>query len=113
MHCLTPPLASKPAKGYSWTCAPCSRRHETIASGLPLSRTAALDASAAISSSSANTPSSDNLSESASYTVNRLSDASGRKVPTKGRGGARGRGRGTPMVSQGEHLFCHVLSSLR
>ncbi|SAM86060.1 uncharacterized protein UBRO_07994 [Ustilago bromivora] len=28
MKCLNPPLASKPAKGYSWTCAPCSRRHE-------------------------------------------------------------------------------------
>ncbi|TKY88229.1 hypothetical protein EX895_002939 [Sporisorium graminicola] len=28
MKCLNPPLLSKPAKGYSWTCAPCSRRHE-------------------------------------------------------------------------------------
>lgn len=28
MRCLNPPLASKPAKGYSWTCAPCSRKHE-------------------------------------------------------------------------------------
>ncbi|GAC95348.1 potential Snt2p-like DNA binding protein [Pseudozyma hubeiensis SY62] len=28
MKCLNPPLVSKPAKGYSWTCAPCSRRHE-------------------------------------------------------------------------------------
>ncbi|SPO39567.1 uncharacterized protein PSFLO_05048 [Pseudozyma flocculosa] len=28
MKCLNPPLASKPAKGYSWTCAPCSKRHE-------------------------------------------------------------------------------------
>ncbi|CAO1614953.1 unnamed protein product [Sympodiomycopsis kandeliae] len=28
MRCLNPPLAAKPAKGYSWTCAPCSKRHE-------------------------------------------------------------------------------------
>jgi hypothetical protein len=28
MRCVTPPLTSKPAKGYGWTCAPCYRRHE-------------------------------------------------------------------------------------
>lgn len=28
MSCLSPPLVSKPAKGYSWTCAPCSKRRE-------------------------------------------------------------------------------------
>ncbi|PWN43695.1 hypothetical protein IE81DRAFT_322100 [Ceraceosorus guamensis] len=46
MRCLTPPLASKPAKGYSWTCAPCSKRHEqdvesTISGGLSASALAA------------------------------------------------------------------------
>lgn len=30
MHCLTPPLASKPAKGYSWSCAPCAKQHDEI-----------------------------------------------------------------------------------
>lgn len=28
MRCLNPPLASKPAKGYSWTCAPCAKQHD-------------------------------------------------------------------------------------
>lgn len=30
MHCLSPPLVSKPAKGYSWTCAPCTKNHDDI-----------------------------------------------------------------------------------
>ena len=30
MNCLLPPLISKPAKGYRWTCAPCAREHEEI-----------------------------------------------------------------------------------
>ncbi|TRM57900.1 hypothetical protein BD626DRAFT_438803 [Schizophyllum amplum] len=28
MSCVQPPLAAKPARGYGWTCAPCSRAHE-------------------------------------------------------------------------------------
>ncbi|KAF8628715.1 hypothetical protein AX17_005937 [Amanita inopinata Kibby_2008] len=28
MQCVQPPLAAKPSRGYGWTCAPCSRRHE-------------------------------------------------------------------------------------
>ncbi|KAL7414873.1 hypothetical protein BDY24DRAFT_414071 [Mrakia frigida] len=28
MHCLSPPLLTKPAKGYSWACAPCARKHD-------------------------------------------------------------------------------------
>ncbi|KAJ7066423.1 hypothetical protein C8F01DRAFT_981507 [Mycena amicta] len=28
MACVQPPLAAKPSRGYGWTCAPCSRRHE-------------------------------------------------------------------------------------
>ncbi|KDN45083.1 hypothetical protein K437DRAFT_125829 [Tilletiaria anomala UBC 951] len=28
MRCLNPPLSAKPAKGYSWTCAPCTKKHE-------------------------------------------------------------------------------------
>ncbi|KAJ3875005.1 hypothetical protein F5051DRAFT_334667 [Lentinula edodes] len=28
MHCVQPPLQAKPSRGYGWTCAPCSRRHE-------------------------------------------------------------------------------------
>ncbi|KAG6900023.1 hypothetical protein C0993_004080 [Termitomyces sp. T159_Od127] len=28
MRCVQPPLAAKPSRGYGWTCAPCSRRHE-------------------------------------------------------------------------------------
>ncbi|KAH8833162.1 hypothetical protein DL96DRAFT_1585044 [Flagelloscypha sp. PMI_526] len=28
MECVQPPLAAKPARGYGWTCAPCSRRYE-------------------------------------------------------------------------------------
>ena len=28
MGCVQPPLAAKPAKGYGWTCAPCSRKHD-------------------------------------------------------------------------------------
>lgn len=28
MHCVQPPLIAKPSRGYGWTCAPCSRRHE-------------------------------------------------------------------------------------
>ncbi|KAK2464013.1 hypothetical protein APHAL10511_003957 [Amanita phalloides] len=28
MKCVQPPLAAKPSRGYGWTCAPCSRKHE-------------------------------------------------------------------------------------
>ncbi|KAF8997921.1 hypothetical protein BDQ17DRAFT_1362847 [Cyathus striatus] len=28
MGCVQPPLAAKPSRGYGWTCAPCSRKHE-------------------------------------------------------------------------------------
>ena len=28
MACVQPPLLAKPSRGYGWTCAPCSRRHE-------------------------------------------------------------------------------------
>ncbi|KIK96767.1 hypothetical protein PAXRUDRAFT_825597 [Paxillus rubicundulus Ve08.2h10] len=28
MGCVQPPLLAKPSRGYGWTCAPCSRRHE-------------------------------------------------------------------------------------
>ncbi|KAL5536689.1 SNT2 [Sanghuangporus sanghuang] len=28
MSCVNPPLVAKPSRGYGWTCAPCSRRHE-------------------------------------------------------------------------------------
>ncbi|KAF9061938.1 hypothetical protein BDP27DRAFT_1406433 [Rhodocollybia butyracea] len=28
MRCVQPPLQAKPSRGYGWTCAPCSRRHE-------------------------------------------------------------------------------------
>lgn len=28
MRCVQPPLLAKPARGYGWTCAPCSRQHE-------------------------------------------------------------------------------------
>ncbi|KAF5319058.1 hypothetical protein D9611_012669 [Ephemerocybe angulata] len=28
MHCVQPPLLAKPTRGYGWTCAPCSKKHE-------------------------------------------------------------------------------------
>lgn len=28
MRCLNPPLLVKPSKGYSWSCASCSKKHE-------------------------------------------------------------------------------------
>ncbi|KAL0574305.1 putative PHD type zinc finger protein with BAH domain-containing protein [Marasmius crinis-equi] len=28
MRCVQPPLLAKPSRGYGWTCAPCSKRHE-------------------------------------------------------------------------------------
>ncbi|KAJ8589556.1 hypothetical protein M405DRAFT_933391 [Rhizopogon salebrosus TDB-379] len=28
MSCVQPPLLAKPSRGYGWTCAPCSKRHE-------------------------------------------------------------------------------------
>lgn len=28
MSCVQPPLSAKPSRGYGWTCAPCSKRHE-------------------------------------------------------------------------------------
>jgi len=28
MSCVQPPLQAKPSRGYGWTCAPCSRKHE-------------------------------------------------------------------------------------
>lgn len=30
MSCLSPPLQTKPAKGYCWNCAPCARSHDEI-----------------------------------------------------------------------------------
>ncbi|KAJ6519015.1 hypothetical protein C8R45DRAFT_1116957, partial [Mycena sanguinolenta] len=30
MRCVQPPLAAKPSRGYGWTCAPCSKRHEEL-----------------------------------------------------------------------------------
>lgn len=30
MHCVSPPLQSKPAKGYSWSCAPCTKQHDAL-----------------------------------------------------------------------------------
>ncbi|KAK7056506.1 putative PHD type zinc finger protein with BAH domain-containing protein [Paramarasmius palmivorus] len=30
MKCVQPPLLAKPSRGYGWTCAPCSRRHEEM-----------------------------------------------------------------------------------
>lgn len=30
MQCLKPPLSTKPAKGYSWNCAPCARQHDEV-----------------------------------------------------------------------------------
>ncbi|GAC75620.1 PHD finger protein BR140/LIN-49 [Moesziomyces antarcticus T-34] len=80
MKCLNPPLASKPAKGYSWTCAPCSRQHEqhvehTLQNGGQL-------ASASASASATASPSTSNPSRhQITATAN------------KPRGSARGRGR--------------------
>ncbi|EGO22633.1 hypothetical protein SERLADRAFT_451461 [Serpula lacrymans var. lacrymans S7.9] len=28
MGCVQPPLLAKPSRGYGWTCAPCSKKHE-------------------------------------------------------------------------------------
>src|ERR1700721_4860239 len=28
MGCVQPPLLAKPSRGYGWTCAPCSQKHE-------------------------------------------------------------------------------------
>ncbi|KAI0730597.1 hypothetical protein C8Q76DRAFT_832983 [Earliella scabrosa] len=33
MECVTPPMLSKPSRGYGWTCAPCSRAHEEKVQG--------------------------------------------------------------------------------
>ncbi|KAI0259433.1 hypothetical protein BC834DRAFT_833552 [Gloeopeniophorella convolvens] len=33
MGCVQPPLASKPTRGYGWTCGPCSRAHERAVQG--------------------------------------------------------------------------------
>ncbi|KAF7370427.1 Lid2 complex component snt2 [Mycena sanguinolenta] len=33
MRCVQPPLAAKPSRGYGWTCAPCSKRHEELVEG--------------------------------------------------------------------------------
>ncbi|CCM01335.1 uncharacterized protein FIBRA_03384 [Fibroporia radiculosa] len=33
MGCVNPPLLAKPSRGYGWTCAPCSRRHEEEVDG--------------------------------------------------------------------------------
>ncbi|KAH9944958.1 uncharacterized protein BXZ73DRAFT_95950 [Epithele typhae] len=33
MECVTPPMLSKPARGYGWTCAPCARLHEEKVEG--------------------------------------------------------------------------------
>ncbi|KAF9466166.1 hypothetical protein BDZ94DRAFT_1252260 [Collybia nuda] len=33
MRCVQPPLIAKPSRGYGWTCAPCSRKHEEEVDG--------------------------------------------------------------------------------
>ncbi|TFK71677.1 hypothetical protein BDN72DRAFT_957959 [Pluteus cervinus] len=33
MRCVQPPLSAKPARGYGWTCAPCSRQREEEVDG--------------------------------------------------------------------------------
>ncbi|RDX51269.1 hypothetical protein OH76DRAFT_1505916 [Lentinus brumalis] len=33
MECVTPPMLSKPSRGYGWTCAPCSRAHDEEVEG--------------------------------------------------------------------------------
>ncbi|EIN03844.1 hypothetical protein PUNSTDRAFT_77480 [Punctularia strigosozonata HHB-11173 SS5] len=30
MGCVSPPLASKPSRGYGWTCAPCAQEHNDV-----------------------------------------------------------------------------------
>lgn len=35
MSCVNPPLVAKPSRGYGWTCAPCSRRHEDKVDAVP------------------------------------------------------------------------------
>lgn len=79
MKCLNPPLLSKPAKGYSWTCAPCSRRYEqdvelTLQSGGMLMPSS--------SSSSANEVTATNQPR---HQIT--------AVANRGRGAPRGRGR--------------------
>lgn len=78
MKCLNPPLLSKPAKGYSWTCAPCSRRHEqdvelTLQTGGQL-----VSASSSANGSSASNPQARHQIPIAA---------------NRGRGAQRGRGR--------------------
>ncbi len=85
MKCLNPPLVSKPAKGYSWTCAPCSKKHEqdvelTLQNGGQLS-----------SSSSAN--GSSGMSNPPRHQIT--------AVVNKGRGAGRGRGGRTSYPRRG------------
>ncbi len=79
MKCLNPPLLSKPAKGYSWTCAPCSRRHEqdveqTLQSGGQL-----------MSASSSNSGSTSTQQQPPRHQITAIAN--------RGRGAARGRAR--------------------
>ncbi|KAL5594467.1 hypothetical protein BROUX41_001400 [Berkeleyomyces rouxiae] len=30
MNCVSPPVMKKPSRGFGWSCAPCSRRHEKM-----------------------------------------------------------------------------------
>ena len=88
MRCLTPPLASKPAKGYSWTCAPCSRRHEQAVERSTAGAGGSLGLTVPSSSSSSS-------SASGSVEIARLPGTQGAiRGGTISRGRGRGRGRG-------------------
>lgn len=47
MDCVQPPLLAKPTRGYGWTCAPCSRRHEEAVDSHELRSSAAANATKA------------------------------------------------------------------
>ncbi|PWY99384.1 hypothetical protein BCV70DRAFT_212208 [Testicularia cyperi] len=95
MKCLNPPLLSKPAKGYSWTCAPCSRRHEQSVE-LTLQQGGQIPTSGVPSSSSSNASSGRDASMSRQNTQGTIRGHSGTRV----RGAAvGGRGRGRPSGS--------------
>ena len=76
MKCLNPPLLSKPAKGYSWTCAPCSRRHEQDVE-LTLQTGGALSSASSSTNGSTSNPPRHQITAAA----------------TRGRGAPRGRAR--------------------
>lgn len=94
MGCLTPPLASKPAKGYSWTCAPCSKRREQSQDGLVTTRSSALESSGASNGASTSAAGA----AAGDVGVSRLPGNQGslRAGPgTRGRGRGRGGWQGT------------------